>query len=196
VPVSTMDLSAGALSPLLLINGLDLTNTTKLVTWLAAHEPKDGLIPVETDSIFGDVLGTPVTDAEGSNPTLLLLSGDNQTLDISNFSNLHAVVLEDAGRTEGGTEHFYTINDTLGTGPKYLTVYLGDLAGETTDPIEVTLNAVGAEGGSSGSEDLADQRPPAPAHSRSPASTASRLHLSSGRLADAGYRPLGLGHRR
>jgi hypothetical protein len=72
------------------------------------------------------------------NPTLLLLSGDNQTLDISNFFNLHAVVLEDAGRTEGGTEHFYTINDTLGTGPKYLTVYLGDLAGETTDPIEVS----------------------------------------------------------
>jgi hypothetical protein len=138
-----MDYSSGALSTLLVSSGLDPTNATKLVKSLATHEPKDKLIPVETDTVYGDVLQTPVTDAEGSSPTLLLLSGDN-TLDISNFSDLRAVVLEDGGpfHNEGG-QHHYTINDTLGTGPKSITVYLGDLGGAASLPFVVTFGAVG-----------------------------------------------------
>jgi hypothetical protein len=144
MPASTTDYTAAALSALLVSSGLDLTNTTKLVIWLAALEPKHGLIPVETDSTYGDVLTAPVPDAEGANPTLLVLSGDN-TLDISNFSHLQAVVLEDSGpfHNEGTPQHHYTISDTLETGPKSITIYLGDLSGVASLPFVVTFGAVG-----------------------------------------------------
>ena len=122
MPVSTTDYSASALLSLLTSGGLNLKSAIGLVASLEFLGPKHGLIPVETDNVFGDVLQAPVPDTAGANPALLVLSGDNQTLDIANFSNLHAVVLEDVN-VPGIMEHF-TFNNIPVTGPKYITVYL------------------------------------------------------------------------
>jgi len=79
------------------------------------------LTPVEVDSVAGDTITAPVPDAEGTNPQFLILNGRVDTIDTSQFSNLHAIVEANNAFT----------NDALTvTGSHSESIYLGDLNGD------------------------------------------------------------------
>jgi hypothetical protein len=79
------------------------------------------LTPAEVDSVAADTITAPVPDAEGTNPQFLILNGRADTIDTSQFSNLHAIVEANNAFT----------NDALTvTGSHSESIYLGDLNGD------------------------------------------------------------------
>ena len=130
----TTDLNANALDAVILNEGIDQTTSTSLVSWFVNHLPADGLTPVEFDYNLGDQINTPIPDAEGTHPQLLILEGGSDYIDTTAFTGLHTIIFSDLGIGW----NFLTV-----TGSHSESIYLGDLTGPSTDGYTVFLNDSG-----------------------------------------------------